>query len=279
MTSAASLSVLIPNYNHARFLPRALEAVLAQSRPPDRIVVIDDASTDDSLAVLESFAGRHPNFEIVRNLANQGVVPNINRLIDLSGCSHGFFMAADDVILPGLFEKSLALLEAYPEAGLCSAMSRLIDEGGRDLGPLVTPIVRDRPGYVTPGEATAFLVQDGQWIINNTSIYRMRALSGIGGFEPKLAAYSDGFASDAIALRHGACFIPDFLACWRYNPEGFASRTCRDLDQITGIMRHALLLMRTRHADIFPRQYRDVFRRHLCKRYNPAIELATDDAS
>lgn len=53
-----SLSVVVPNYNHGQHLPNCLEALVRQSVPPAEIVVIDDASTDNSLEVLADFARR-----------------------------------------------------------------------------------------------------------------------------------------------------------------------------------------------------------------------------
>ena len=56
----ADLSVVMANRNHARHLPRALDAVLAQSPPPREVIVLDDASADDSVTVLEGYARRFP---------------------------------------------------------------------------------------------------------------------------------------------------------------------------------------------------------------------------
>jgi len=277
MSASHTLSVLMPNYNHARFLPMALEAILTQSRPADEIIVIDDASTDHSLEVLETFARRHPNFTIIRNKENLGVVPNSNRLAALCRTTHATFLAADDVILPGMFERIMALFSAHPQAGLCSGMTRRLGQEGQDLGELVTPILADSPCYVPPEAAARFIFQEGQWIINNTCVYRMDALRQAGGFQEELLAFSDGFVSDVVALRHGVCYIPDDLAFWRENPQGFASRSCADLALITTIMHRALELMRTRYADVFSPAYRERFRKHLCKRYNSGICIEDAD--
>lgn len=277
MSASNTLSVLMPNYNHARFLPDTLESILAQSRPADEIIVIDDASTDDSLEVLERLATRHPSFTIHRNEKNLGVVANSNRLTQLCRTTHATFRAADDVILPGMFEESMAMFEAHPQAGLCSGLIREMSLDGRDNGVVVTPMIADKPAYISPERVARFLLDEGQWIVNNTTIYRMDALAQAGGFLAELAAFSDGFISDVVALRHGVCYIPRELACWRYNPEGFASRTCTDLEGITEIMRTVLRLMSTTHADIFSPEYRELFRRHLCKRYNPGISIAAPE--
>src|SRR4051812_2495556 len=61
MSEPVELSVILPNYNHARCLSRAIEAIAGQSRPPDEIIVIDDASQDNSLEILALARRQHPN--------------------------------------------------------------------------------------------------------------------------------------------------------------------------------------------------------------------------
>ena len=56
-----SLSVVLPNYNHGHLVRRALAALVEQDRPPDEIIVVDDGSTDDSLAILRDFARTEPD--------------------------------------------------------------------------------------------------------------------------------------------------------------------------------------------------------------------------
>ena len=72
------LSIVIPNYNHARFLGESLGSVRAQRRPPDEVIVIDDASEDDSLAVIESESAGLPGFRLVRHDERRGVIVAMN---------------------------------------------------------------------------------------------------------------------------------------------------------------------------------------------------------
>src|ERR1044071_8971404 len=102
--SQLRLSVLMPNFNHGRFLPEALDAILGQSYQPFEVIVIDDASTDNSVEILERFAARHSCIRLVRNEQNMGVMHNVNHLLNLASGDYLLFAAADDVILPGFFE-------------------------------------------------------------------------------------------------------------------------------------------------------------------------------
>src|SRR5215475_5672750 len=74
-----TVSVLLPSYNHARYIGAALAALAGQTRLPEEILVIEDASTDDSLAVIESFQDELPQLRVLRNSRNLGVNDTINR--------------------------------------------------------------------------------------------------------------------------------------------------------------------------------------------------------
>jgi hypothetical protein len=79
-----TLSVVISNYNHARYLPVALQAVLSQSCRPMEVIVIDDCSTDNSVEVIEEFVRRDPIIRLYRNEQNQGVIFSTNRGLGLA---------------------------------------------------------------------------------------------------------------------------------------------------------------------------------------------------
>src|SRR3954469_22110395 len=122
MQSLPSLSVVVPNYNHAKYLPTCLTAILGQSVQPFEILVLDDASTDNSLEVIRRFAAEHSLIRLIQNETNLGVMPNLNKGVELSRGEYVYIASADDEVVPGLFEKSLRLLVEHPEAAYCCAM-------------------------------------------------------------------------------------------------------------------------------------------------------------
>jgi glycosyltransferase involved in cell wall biosynthesis len=217
-----TLAVVLPNYNHAKFLPRALDGLLAQTRPADQVILIDDASTDNSVEIIESYLPRLPGVTFIRNETNNGIIRNMNRgLADARG-DLIYFGAADDVIYPDFFRTGIAMLTAYGNAALFSARSDIMDADGRNFGALSTPVPLTKAGFIAPTQVAERLMEDDSWIMGNATIYRRSALVAAGGFPAELGSFTDGYVGRLLALTHGACFSPDILCAWRRMQGGYA---------------------------------------------------------
>ena len=123
------IAVIIPVYNHARFIGEALESVLGQTRKPDRVIVIDDGSKDDSLAVMEPFKARGVE---IRGRENRGAHNTINELVGLAStdCDWISILNSDDRYLPQRFEKCLQVARANPGKSVISTRLEVIDDKG-----------------------------------------------------------------------------------------------------------------------------------------------------
>lgn len=207
--STADLSVVMPNFNHARFLPRALDAILSQSLAAREVLVLDDASTDDSVHAINGYARKHGTIRLVRNERNLGVVGTMNRGLGLANSTYVLFAAADDYILPGFFEKVFAQFAAHPQAGLCTALdSYQQGEAGTVQSNSITSW-GDTARHYAPYE----LVRTFRHTIpGHATVCRHDALVSQGGFHPELRWYCDWFAFLVVAFRHGACQVPEMLA-------------------------------------------------------------------
>ncbi len=236
-----TLSVVIPNYNHAEFLPRCLNALLCQSVQPDEIVVVDDASTDNSVQLIREFASKHPIIRLLQNDENRKVMYTTNRGIDVATSEYVFLQAADDEVLPGFFEKSLQLLAQYPAAGLCCTIGdwREYTEVHWHMGVGMT----DKPAYLSPQDVVG-LEQRGRFFIpGHSAIYRRAALIQVGKLIQELSLYSDWFATTTIALRHGICVVPEPLAIFYIEENTFYQKTRRDRAKSDAAIEHALKLL------------------------------------
>lgn len=117
---AADVSVVIPLYNHARYVGAAIESVLDQTLRPREIVCIDDGSTDGSAAVVEAMARRRP-FLRFRSRPNQGAHRTLNEAIQEAQGRYVAILNSDDIVA-----LVLALAGEAPTPGACLADQQLL---------------------------------------------------------------------------------------------------------------------------------------------------------
>lgn len=130
-------SVVLCTYNGARFLGEQLDSLLRQSRPPDEIVIGDDASTDGTMELLEAFAARARERGIVVALSqhprNLGYVANFDATLRRARGDLLFLCDQDDVWHAGKIARMAVEFEARPQLGLLHTDARLVDEAGQDM--------------------------------------------------------------------------------------------------------------------------------------------------
>jgi glycosyltransferase involved in cell wall biosynthesis len=126
---SSRVAVVIPCYNHGRYIGEALESVLAQTRPADRILVIDDGSQDHSVEVLRTFESRGVE---VWARENRGAHNTINELVQraASDCEYVSILNSDDRYLPGRLAACLELAGQHPDKSVFSTGLRVIDGEG-----------------------------------------------------------------------------------------------------------------------------------------------------
>ena len=246
-----TFGVFLANYNHAQYLRQALDALLAQSLQPDTIHVVDDRSSDDSRAVIQDYAARYPVIQPVFNDINRGYHANARSWLEASTHDFVYFAAADDYTLPGFFEKTIGLLRENPEAGLCSALCYMLDNGDAVAKVAPSPILRNGPGFVGPRDVSMFLHREGSWLWGTTTIYRREHALRHGGFNFALHGFADGFLSTLIGLHHGVCFIPEPLAVWRrFFSDSISAETFRDVKKAQDVLAKVLRHLETDLKDI-----------------------------
>jgi hypothetical protein len=196
-----------------------------------------------------------PYLRIVRNEVNCGVSKNCNRLLEMASGEILHFMAADDAVLPGFYSRCVDMLVRYPQAGMCYALCRKIDEQGSDVGPCGNVIPGDTPRYV-PASEIVELFQKHFYLIGSTArLYRKQVVIELGGFRENLGSYSDGFLDYVNMARYGVCFVPEVLASWRIIGTSLSHTTGRDDVRLAQFMRLACQAMEREFGGIFPRDF------------------------
>lgn len=129
--STPQISILVPSFNHECTIRQTLDSALAQSFTDFELVIVDDASSDATWALVSSY--QDSRIRAFRNSANLGMVPNWNRCLELSSAPFVQFLFADDILAPTCLEKKLGALSAVPDIALAFSASSVIDSNGRPL--------------------------------------------------------------------------------------------------------------------------------------------------
>ncbi|MFC4599651.1 glycosyltransferase [Cohnella hongkongensis] len=129
----SDVSVIMPVYNGSAYLKEAISSVLAQTYSSFEFVIVDDGSTDESAAIIESFASIDSRIVYEQHASNRGVSAARNTAIRKSSGSIMMMTDADDIQLPDRLERSLAHLERH-KADMVFHDCRLIDEHGKTIG-------------------------------------------------------------------------------------------------------------------------------------------------
>lgn len=127
--TGAAVAVCIPVYQGERFLATTLEAVLAQTWTDVEVVVLDNASTDGTAAVLA--AVDDPRVTVWRNAATVPMIENFNRAVALSHAPLVKLLPADDLLEPRCLERQVTPMLADPDLTVVASRAHLVDEHGR----------------------------------------------------------------------------------------------------------------------------------------------------
>ncbi len=130
MPSLPTVDVNLFVYNGANTVGEAIESVLAQSWPSLALTLIDDASTDGTLQVLQDYAARCPGIRVKRNRSNGGAIPNFQRAFWFGDSDYVMPKSGDDVIAPDFVERLMTVLLAHPACAMCHATGLVFRDGG-----------------------------------------------------------------------------------------------------------------------------------------------------
>lgn len=126
------ISIIMPVYNTAPYLKEAIESVLNQSEQDFEFIILNDASTDHSKAVIDNYTDRR--IRIVNNEKNLGLASTLNKGIRLARGKYIARMDGDDICIQNRFEQQIAVLQKEEDKVVVCSICELIDENGKKIG-------------------------------------------------------------------------------------------------------------------------------------------------
>ncbi len=185
------VSIICLCYNHEKYVAEALHSVICQTYPNLELIVIDDASTDGSRAVIQEFTSIYPEIKFIPFSKNVGNCTAFNVGLQLSKGQYLIDFATDDLMYPKRIEKQVELLEKKGAAfGVAFSDADMIDAQGNKLK---TYYKRDKQGKIVSkipeGNVYLHLIKR-QFICTPTMMIRRQVMEQIGGYDEDLV-YED----------------------------------------------------------------------------------------
>lgn len=139
-TTKPTISILLPVYNAGKFLRVALNSILKQTYSNFELIIVNDASTDDSLSILKTFANKDARIRLFTNTTNQGISYSLNRALRYAKADFIARMDADDIMFPDRLEKQLSYLQLHPYVVVVGGQCQVINYRGRVTGQKLFPV-------------------------------------------------------------------------------------------------------------------------------------------
>jgi glycosyltransferase involved in cell wall biosynthesis len=244
-----TVSVIVPNFNHSALVGKAIGSVLAQGNDVSELIVIDDASTDDSVAVIEAALHGHPNARLLRNETNRGTIATLNRGVGEASGDFLLLAAADDIYLPGMLASCLRALESNPDAAFVCG-TPLIEWSDGSLLRVSLPF-GNTARYVRPDELARRASRQNILFFTGAALLRREAIVAAGGLIPELRWHADWLLDFVLALRHGFYHLPQDCCVMKYSPHSY-SQGRHDWSRQKEILRTVITALPRRYPDIMP---------------------------
>ncbi len=230
MTEAArdlpEVTVVIPAYNIERYIERSILSAIGQTSPNLTVLVVDDGSTDGTLAVCRKLAETHPNLQVVTG-PNAGVAAARNRGTELARSEYVAYLDADDLWHPTKIAKqvaSRAARDADPAWVACYTLYRVVDEhdGAHVDGGADGPRGRFFSEHLLKNH-----VDNG-----SSLLVRRDAALAVGGFDPSYAAQGNGGCEDfdfqlKLLQRFKIELVSEYLVGYRWREEAMSRDNAR----------------------------------------------------
>lgn len=218
------VSVVMPNHEGARFVREAVASVLAQTHTNFELIVLDDASTDESWHILKDMESRDTRIRIMHNTHNRGIAAVRNLLLKEVSADARYIaiLDSDDIMEPTRLEEQVAYLEAHPATGMVGSWVTLIDEDG------IGSAIRKYPHDSKEIQRTLLCTNP---IAQSAAMLRTEVITEVGAYDERLSRVSDlDYWARVIKEGYSIANMPEALIKYRiHKPEGRFMRSRQHL--------------------------------------------------
>jgi glycosyltransferase involved in cell wall biosynthesis len=188
----SSVDVIVPCYRYGHFLRQCVESVLSQSLPNVRILVIDDASPDNTAEIAAELVRKDCRVTFLRHTTNKGHINTYNEGIDWASGDYMLILSADDYLLPGALRRSADLMDGHPEVGFTFGRGIELNNTGTTPQLSDTVDIARKGGWrIVPGRQFIELSGARNIVSTPTAVVRTELQKQLGGYRPELPHSGD----------------------------------------------------------------------------------------
>ncbi|MDB5602245.1 MAG: hypothetical protein JWN71_4289 [Xanthobacteraceae bacterium] len=246
------VSVILPNRNHAHYLPKALDGMLAQTWTRFELLVVDDASSDGSPDLVRRYQEKDRRVQLVPLDTHHGIHRAVQSGLAQASGEFVYIAASDDCVEVNFLQRCVEELVRFPDAGLCfSDPSEYYHDSDRAI--LFPLYLSERPVFFNGPVLASLFSRNYFHISPNTGIYRQAAFRAAGGYREELDLLSDWFVTMVVALRQGVVYLPEQLTYVAVRGDSYSATALRDPQRRHAALEKVLMVLASPG-------YEDVFR-------------------
>jgi glycosyltransferase involved in cell wall biosynthesis len=192
------VSVVIPNYNHAVYLPQRIDTVLNQTFQDIEVILLDDCSTDYSREIIEAYARDYPRIRTCFNQQNSGSpFAQWNKGVDMAQGKYIWIAESDDYASPQFLDTLVAPLNTHPNVGLAYCQSHIVNEAGQITGTAEAwtddlDSHRWKKAFINQGSRECWYLLYKNTILNASAVlFRKATFLEVGGGDPSMKMVGD----------------------------------------------------------------------------------------
>jgi glycosyltransferase involved in cell wall biosynthesis len=251
-TNEITISVVLPNYNDAKYITRAIESVINQTHKPLELIIIDDGSKDNSIEIINSYVQQYPFIKLHAHEHNLGTIKTMHESVHLVSGSHMAFIAADDWFLPDFLTEAYRVFKTNSELAFWSCASwSAYDQNPDALFATPMNYPKTQNGLLSKNQAAEMLYKIDSWFCGNTVVYNTKILRSEFGPNVCLDSFADNFLYRVLACKYGCGFTPKRLSVWRLRSGSMSNNTMKNTAKLQKIYTMALDMAENRYQGIF----------------------------
>jgi glycosyltransferase involved in cell wall biosynthesis len=185
--------VFVPCYRYGHFLRQCVKSVLSQSGVSVRVLIIDDASPDNTAEVAAALASEDPQVSFIRHIENKGHIATYNEGIEWASADYMLLLSADDYLLPGALSRAADLMDSHPEVGFTFGNVIELSDNGNEtpLESIIKPTDNPDKRILEGRELIELTGAEGNQVVTCSAVVRTALQKQLGGYRKELPHAGD----------------------------------------------------------------------------------------